>query len=134
MGPEDARPVLLMHGNPSWGFLYRKVVADLLATTALPLRLVVTDLVGLGCSDKARDASLHTLENHGRWMGAVIDAPSPRATRRASWGAPPRLPQATVTRTRGGHFLQEVPGPIADAVRDVALRSVRRDRAGRPAS
>src|SRR4051794_9834478 len=60
-GPEDGTPVLMVHGNPSWGFLYRKVVADLLETSrfATPLRLVVPDLVGLGLSDKPRDASLH---------------------------------------------------------------------------
>src|SRR5262245_34429609 len=64
------RPILLLHGNPSWGFLYRKVVSELQGE---PLRLVVPDLVGLGCSDKPHDASLHTLDNHARWIGAVID-------------------------------------------------------------
>jgi haloalkane dehalogenase len=46
------------------------------------------------------------------------------------------LPQATVTRTSAGHFLQEeVPGAIADAVRDVVLRcAVTKDREDHPAS
>jgi haloalkane dehalogenase len=69
-GPPDAQPILMLHGNPSWGFLYRKVVAELAGDR---LRLVVPDLVGLGCSDKPRDASLHTLDNHGRWIGNLID-------------------------------------------------------------
>src|SRR5262245_56384016 len=64
--------VLMVHGNPSWGLLYRKVVAELLARDA-GLRLVVPDLVGLGLSTKPRDPELHTLANHGRWLGCAID-------------------------------------------------------------
>lgn len=63
------RPVLLLHGNPTWGFLYRKVAATL---AGQPLRLVMPDLVGLGFSDKPRAAE-HTLDNHARWMGALLD-------------------------------------------------------------
>jgi haloalkane dehalogenase len=66
----EGRPVLMLHGNPSWGFLYRKVVAEL---TGLPLRLIVPDLIGLGCSDKPRDAAAHTLPAHGAWLGALLD-------------------------------------------------------------
>jgi haloalkane dehalogenase len=69
-GPPDGQPVLLLHGNPSWGLLYRKVVAALADTR---LRLVVPDLVGLGCSDKPRDAAAHTLDAHGAWLGALVD-------------------------------------------------------------
>src|SRR6266545_4048007 len=64
------RPVLLLHGNPTWGFLYRKVVA---ALRGEPLRLVVPDLVGLGFSDKPRQASEHRLESHAGWLGALLD-------------------------------------------------------------
>lgn len=70
----EGRPVLLLHGNPSWGFIYRKVVAELLASPAAePLRLIVPDLVGLGCSDKPRDPSIYTVVNQGRWIGNLID-------------------------------------------------------------
>lgn len=65
------RPVLLVHGNPAWGFLWRKVVT---ALSDEPLRLVMPDLVGLGLSDKPRDPGWHTLENHAAVLGAVIDA------------------------------------------------------------
>ena len=64
------RPVLLVHGNPTWGFLYRKVVAVLRGEA---LRLVVPDLVGLGFSDKPRQGSEHRLESHARWLGALLD-------------------------------------------------------------
>lgn len=66
----EGRPVLLLHGNPTWGFLYRKVVAALRGDG---LRLIVPDLVGLGFSDKPQDAAAHTLENHARWLGALLD-------------------------------------------------------------
>src|SRR5262249_59281753 len=65
----EGRPVLLQHGNPTWGFLYRKVVAALAGSR---LRLVVPDLVGLGFSDKP-EAAAHTLDNHARWLGALVD-------------------------------------------------------------
>ena len=67
----DGRPVLLLHGNPTWSFLWRKVAAELAGSD---LRLVMPDLVGLGLSDKPSDPSVHTLTNHARWIGDVVDA------------------------------------------------------------
>ena len=65
------RPVLMLHGNPTWGYLWRKVAAALAGD---PVRVVLPDLVGLGLSDKPRDPAQHTLANHGRWLGALVDA------------------------------------------------------------
>ena len=70
-GPEDAPPVLLLHGNPTWSFLYRKVAGALRGS---PLRLVIPDLPGLGLSEKPRDPAFHTLRNHARVLGGLIDA------------------------------------------------------------
>lgn len=64
-------PVVMLHGNPSWSFLWRKVAA---ALSAEPLRLVMPDLIGLGLSDKPRDPRLHTIENHARWLNTALDA------------------------------------------------------------
>ena len=64
-------PVLCVHGNPTWGFLYRKVAAELVGQ---PLRVIMPDLVGLGLSDKPRSPRAHTLDNHIRWLGALVDA------------------------------------------------------------
>jgi haloalkane dehalogenase len=64
------RPVLLLHGNPVWSFLYRKVAAALAGDE---LRLVMPDLIGLGFSDRPRSAAEHTLEAHARWVGALVD-------------------------------------------------------------
>ncbi|MHC4819918.1 MAG: alpha/beta fold hydrolase [Planctomycetota bacterium] len=61
-------PVYLQHGNPTSGFLYRKVAAELPTDR---LRLVMPTLVGLGFSSKI-PASEHRLENHVRWMSAAL--------------------------------------------------------------
>jgi haloalkane dehalogenase len=64
-GPPSAAPVLLMHGEPSWSFLYRKVVA---ALAAKGHRAIAPDLVGFGRSDKPAERSDYTYERHVRWM------------------------------------------------------------------
>ncbi len=61
--------VFMMHGNPTWGFLYRKVAAAL----GKGFRIVIPDLIGLGGSDKPHHACEHTLENHIAWVGELID-------------------------------------------------------------
>lgn len=66
----SGRAVVMLHGNPSWGYLWRKVA---LALRDEPLRIIMPDLIGLGLSDKPRDPSVHTLENHARWIGALFD-------------------------------------------------------------
>jgi haloalkane dehalogenase len=61
-------PVFLLHGNPTSGFLYRKVAAELRTDR---LRLIMPTLVGFGFSSKI-PASRHTLENHMRWINRVL--------------------------------------------------------------
>ncbi len=65
----EGRPVLMLHGNPTWAFLYRKVCAALRKDS---FRLICPDLVGFGLSSKPA-AEAHTLENHASWMGALIE-------------------------------------------------------------
>ena len=64
-GPASAAPVLLMHGEPSWSFLYRNFVAPL---TAAGHRVVAPDLIGFGKSDKPADRADYTYERHVEWM------------------------------------------------------------------
>jgi haloalkane dehalogenase len=87
-GPRDGRAIVLVHGNPTWGFLWRKVVRAVLAREP-SLRLIVPDLVGLGQSSRP-DAAAHTLRNHGRWLGAALDevAPGPLVLVAQDWGGP----------------------------------------------
>lgn len=66
----EGAPVLLLHGNPMWSFLYRRVAAALAGD---PLRLVMPDLIGLGFSDRPRSTSEHTVDAHARWLGALVD-------------------------------------------------------------
>lgn len=65
-GPRDARPILLMHGNPSWSYLYRKMIPVLAAAGH---RVIAVDLVGCGRSDKPAQKSDYTLARHYDWMG-----------------------------------------------------------------
>lgn len=61
-------PIFLQHGNPTSGFLYRKV-AQALPTDRV--RLIMPTLVGLGFSSKV-PVSEHTLDNHVRWINGVL--------------------------------------------------------------
>ena len=62
-------PLFLQHGNPTSGFLYRKV-ADALPTDRV--RVIMPTLVGLGFSTKI-PAREHTMENHVRWIHSVLE-------------------------------------------------------------
>jgi haloalkane dehalogenase len=79
--------VVLLHGNPTWGFLWRSVARRL---SSAPLRLVMPDLAGLGLSEKPRDPGFHTLENHARAVGALLDVlvPGPMVLVVHDWGGP----------------------------------------------
>ncbi|MFE8603200.1 alpha/beta fold hydrolase [Archangium violaceum] len=65
----EGRPVLLLHGNPTWSFLYREVMAGLAGG---PYRVVAPDLIGLGLSDKPRELSAHTLRRHGESLLELV--------------------------------------------------------------
>ena len=67
-GPRDAAPVLLMHGEPSWSFLYRKIIGKL----APRHRVLAPDLVGFGRSDKPAETTDYTYEKHVAWMSAWL--------------------------------------------------------------
>jgi len=69
-GPPDADPVLLLHGEPSWSFLYRKMVPVI---AGAGLRVVTPDLVGFGRSDKPSKRSDYTYQRHVDWMRAVVE-------------------------------------------------------------
>lgn len=68
-GPADANPVLLMHGEPSWAYLYRSMVPVLVAAGH---RCIVPDLVGFGRSDKPTEMSDYTYARHVDWMSRVV--------------------------------------------------------------
>lgn len=71
-GPREADVVLLMHGEPTWSYLYRKMIPVLLEAG---FRVVAPDLVGFGRSDKPAADSDYTYARHVEWMrSALFDA------------------------------------------------------------
>jgi haloalkane dehalogenase len=68
-GPADAAPVLLMHGEPSWSYLYRHMVPVLVAAGH---RVIAPDLVGFGRSDKPTERTDYTYARHVEWMRQLL--------------------------------------------------------------
>jgi len=69
-GPKDAEPVLMMHGEPSWSFLYRKMIPIFLQAG---YRTVAPDLVGFGRSDKPAHRGDYTFNRHVGWMQSWLE-------------------------------------------------------------
>ncbi|MFG6196885.1 haloalkane dehalogenase [Nonomuraea sp. JJY05] len=68
-GPAGGEPVVLLHGEPSWSFLYRHVMPEL---AAAGLRAIAVDLIGFGRSDKPADQAEHTYARHVEWTRALL--------------------------------------------------------------
>jgi haloalkane dehalogenase len=64
-GPKDAPPLLLFHGEPSWSYLYRKMIPLLVAAG---FRCLAPDLIGFGKSDKPDDQGFYTYARHTDWL------------------------------------------------------------------
>lgn len=99
-GPADAHPVVLLHGEPTWGYLWRHVVPPLLDAGH---RVVVPDLVGFGRSDKPQprewysfDRLLHALDQH---LDAAVGS-NPITLVVHDWGGLLGLPWAAANRDR----------------------------------
>ena len=70
-GPPDGEVVLLLHGEPSWSYLYRRMIPVL---TRAGLRAVAIDLIGFGRSDKPTRREDYTYQAHVDWTWAAIEA------------------------------------------------------------
>ena len=68
-GPKSAQPILLMHGEPSWSFLYRKMI-PLFVNAGY--RVIAPDLVGFGRSDKPSNRLDYTYQRHVDWMKSLL--------------------------------------------------------------
>jgi haloalkane dehalogenase len=68
-GPRDGRPVLLLHGEPSWSYLYRSMIGPLVAAG---LRVVAPDLIGFGRSDKPAALEDYTYARHVGWLTDLV--------------------------------------------------------------
>jgi haloalkane dehalogenase len=70
-GPTDGHIIVLLHGQATWSYSYRKMIPIL---TAAGYRVIVPDLVGFGRSDKPADWNAHTFEKHVDWLAATLAA------------------------------------------------------------
>jgi haloalkane dehalogenase len=69
-GEPDAAPILLLHGEPTWSYLYRKMIPVLVGAGH---RVIAPDLIGFGKSDKPIEFSDYTYARHVAWVKQVID-------------------------------------------------------------
>src|SRR5271168_4430092 len=65
----EGDPVLLLHGNPTWGFLYRNVIGPLIQSRR---RVVVPDMIGFGLSEKPTREWAHTLDGHAANLVSLV--------------------------------------------------------------
>lgn len=91
-GPADGPVALLMHGMPTWSFLYRHVIAGL---TAAGFRCIAADHIGFGRSDKVTDESWYSIRRHVAAHRALIQALDLRDVTLfcQDWGGPIGLAQ-----------------------------------------
>lgn len=68
-GPRDAAPVLLLHGEPSWSYLYRHMIPPLVEAGR---RVLAPDLIGFGRSDKPVRQSDYSYARHTQWLASTI--------------------------------------------------------------
>jgi haloalkane dehalogenase len=69
--PAAGETLLLLHGEPTWGYLYRKMIGPL---AAAGFRVVVPDLIGFGRSDKPADAAAYSYSGHVAWVARLVES------------------------------------------------------------
>lgn len=69
-GRPDAPAVVLLHGNPTWSFLYRDIIPPIVDAG---YRVLVPDYLGFGLSDKPTDERLYAIEHHIGRLGVLLD-------------------------------------------------------------
>jgi len=68
-GPKDAAPILLLHGEPTWSFLYRKMIPMFVKAGH---RVIAPDLIGFGRSDKPTKRTDYTYQRHVDWIKSLM--------------------------------------------------------------
>ena len=93
-GPRDGKPVVLVHGNPTWGYLYRNFIGPL---TDAGYRAIVPDHLGFGRSDKPDDVELYRIPRHADRLEALLESLdlSDATVVPQDWGGPISLAWAT---------------------------------------
>ena len=70
-GPVDGHVIVLIHGQATWSYSYRRMIPPL---AAAGYRVIVPDLIGFGRSDKPADWNAHTFQKHVDWLEATLQA------------------------------------------------------------
>jgi haloalkane dehalogenase len=70
-GPPEAAPILMLHGEPSWSYLYRSMIP---VGVAAGRRVIAPDLIGFGRSSKPTTISDYSFQRHCDWVQALIEA------------------------------------------------------------
>jgi haloalkane dehalogenase len=98
-GPRRGPVVLLLHGQPTWSYTYRRTIEVL---AGLGLRVVAPDNIGFGRSDKPVDRTAYTFERHVGWTTSLIDALDLRSVTLVvhDWGGPIGLSALAADPTR----------------------------------
>jgi haloalkane dehalogenase len=68
-GPANGQPVVMIHGNPTWSFMWRKIVRHL---GDAGYRAIAMDLIGMGRSDKPTKMSDYTIARHEKWVRQAL--------------------------------------------------------------
>jgi cis-3-alkyl-4-acyloxetan-2-one decarboxylase len=126
-GPAEGRPVVLLHGNPAWSYLYRRFVP---ALAEAGHRAIAVDLLGFGRSDKPRDSEAYAIDRHVARLDALLGALDLRDACVVvhDWGGPIGLPWAVRNPDRASRllilntFAPRLPGPMG---RGLTLRMLR---------
>jgi pimeloyl-ACP methyl ester carboxylesterase len=86
-GPRDRRPVVLVHGNPTWGYLYRNFIPPLAEAGH---RAIAVDHLGFGRSDKPDDTELYRVPRHAQRLDALLESLDLRGATVVpqDWGGP----------------------------------------------
>ncbi len=69
-GPKDAPVVLMLHGNPTWSYLYRHMIGPVVQAG---YRVIAPDMIGFGKSDKPASRDAYSLDRFVRWMRAFVE-------------------------------------------------------------
>ena len=103
-GPPDAPVMLLLHGMPTWSYLYRSMIPDLVAAG---YRCIAPDHMGFGRSDKPTDIHWYTIARHTEILSAlIVDLGLTQITLVCQdWGGPTGLAQAAMMPERFDHLV-----------------------------
>ena len=127
-GPHGAVPVVLLHGNPAWSYLYRRFVPEL---TGAGHRAIAVDLLGFGRSDKPDDPAAYGIDRHVARLDALLSSLDLHDACLVAhdWGGPIGLPWAVrhPDRVRSlmilNTFAPRLPGPMGRAMTLRLLRA-----------